>query len=115
MRVLVCGDRDYNDQDRLFAVLDELHLSKTITDVVHGAARGADMLAHEWAYARNIRMWPCPADWKRHGRAAGPIRNQRMLDDHTIDLVVTFSGGRGTDDMVRRARRANIPVMEIAL
>jgi hypothetical protein len=37
------------------------------------------------------------------GPAAGPIRNQRMLD-WGPDLVVAFAGGKGTADMVRRAR-----------
>jgi hypothetical protein len=54
-----------------------------------------------------------PADWKAHGRAAGPIRNQRMIDEHRPELVVAAPGGRGTADMVRRARAAGIEVFEI--
>jgi hypothetical protein len=50
------------------------------------------------------------AQWKKHGRAAGPIRNQRMLDKGKPDLVVAFPGGRGTADMIRRAERAGVPV-----
>jgi hypothetical protein len=48
------------------------------------------------------------------GKAAGSIRNQRMLDaEKHIDVVVAFPGGRGTADMVRRARAAGIHVLEI--
>jgi hypothetical protein len=50
------------------------------------------------------------ADWNTHGRAAGPIRNQRMLDEVKPELVVAFPGGRGTADMVRRAREAGVNV-----
>jgi hypothetical protein len=50
------------------------------------------------------------AEWDKHGRAAGPIRNQQMLDDGKPDLVLAFAGGRGTDDMCRRAREAGIEV-----
>src|SRR5690606_30354012 len=53
-----------------------------------------------------------PADWRRHGRAAGPIRNQEMADAGA-DLCIAFPGGRGTADMVRRARAAGIPVRSV--
>ncbi len=51
--------------------------------------------------------------WERHGRAAGVIRNQAMLD-YGIDLVLAFPGGRGTADMVRRARSAGVAVAAVA-
>ena len=54
------------------------------------------------------------ADWAKHGRKAGPIRNQRMIDEGRPDLVVAFPGGTGTADMVERARVAGIRVIEIA-
>jgi hypothetical protein len=50
---------------------------------------------------------------KKHGRAARPIRNQRMLDEGKPDLVVAFPGGRGTTDMIRRAERAGVPVRQV--
>lgn len=110
MKVLVCGGRDYTDSRYLFGYLDALHAVTPITDVIHGAARGADMLAHEWAYQRQVRMWPCPADWKALGKAAGPIRNKAMLDEHKPDLVVAFPGGRGTQNMVELAGRAGVRI-----
>jgi hypothetical protein len=57
---------------------------------------------------KHVEMKP---DWKRHGPAAGPMRNQRMLD-WGPDLVVAFAGGKGTADMVRRARAAGVDVIE---
>lgn len=53
------------------------------------------------------------ADWDGLGRKAGPIRNQRMLDEGKPDLVVAFPGDKGTADMVRRARTASLEVLEI--
>ena len=112
MRVLVCGGRDFTDKDFLFAVLDRINSQRPITDVIHGAARGADALANEWAYQRHVRMWPFPAAWKRDGKAAGPIRNQRMLDEGMPNMVIAFHGGRGTADMIRRALTASIAVLQ---
>ena len=53
-----------------------------------------------------------PADWKKHGRAAGPIRNQQMLDEGKADVVVALWDGksRGTLDMIQRATEAGVPV-----
>lgn len=52
----------------------------------------------------------CPADWKKHGKAAGPIRNQSMLTEHKPDLVIAFPLGesKGTRDMIRKAKAAGI-------
>jgi predicted polyphosphate/ATP-dependent NAD kinase len=111
--VLVCGGRDYTDWFRLRDELDDLAILHGVRRIVHGNACGADNLAMNWAEWRNIPQGKYPADWKQHGNAAGPIRNQQMLDSEHVDLVVAFPGGDGTADMVRRARAAGIPVKVI--
>lgn len=95
----------------LFRELNELHCSRRVTVIVSGCARGADTLGIEWAEANGIEVARFPADWHTHGRAAGPIRNQQMLDEGKLDLVVAFPGGRGTADMVRRAKAAGIDLI----
>ena len=75
----------------------------------------ADTLAAEWAQARAIPCRLFLADWTTHGRAAGPIRDQAMLDTGKPDLVVAFVGDRGTADMVRRAREAGVLVRQPGL
>lgn len=113
MKALVCGGRDYDDRDTLFILLDRIHRQRHISIIVHGNASGADKLAGEWAHFRGRECIYYPADWKRHGRAAGPIRNQRMLEAEKPDFVVAFPGGPGTADMKRRATEAGIEVIEI--
>lgn len=112
MRVLVTGGRHYSDQPALFATLDGVHASRAITAVIHGGASGADRLAGRWGQARGVSVEVYPADWDKHGRAAGPIRNQEMLGKKP-DLVVAFPGGKGTADMVRRAKAAGVKVVEV--
>jgi len=59
---------------------------------------------------------PYPADWETYGRAAGPIRNQKMLDSEQINLCVAFPGGAGTADMVARCKKAHrFDVIEVPL
>jgi len=112
MRVLVCGGRDFADREKLASVLDSLHAQRPFSTVIHGAAPGADTLAGEWAMSRGITVAAFPADWKGQGRAAGPIRNKRMLDEGHPDLVIAMPGGRGTANMVAQAQKAGVAVRQ---
>jgi len=113
MRVLVCGGRDFWDRMGAFAALDEIHSHTPITAIISGCARGADTIGIEWAEQMHIRIDRFPADWKTHGKAAGPLRNQQMLDEGCPDLVVAFPGGSGTADMVKRALTQHFEVRRI--
>jgi hypothetical protein len=110
MKVIVCGGRDYNNWEMLFSVLDDFHELWTIEELHHGAARGADTMAGEWAERRSIPVVRHPAEWAKYGGAAGPIRNSYMLRDAAPDIVIAFKGGRGTADMVGKAKHAGVPV-----
>lgn len=109
IRVLVCGGSDYMDRELLFSSLDFLLKKNPNIMIVHGVARGADRIAGEWAKARGVPVEEFPADWKKDGVAAGPIRNQRMMDSG-IDFAVVFPGGNGTRDMVRRLLKSKVKV-----
>ncbi len=92
--------------------------ARPVRQLFHGAAPGADQRI---AIAAHQLGWPVtalPADWPRHGRAAGPIRNRQLLDraDHPVQhhstpnqplavLVIAFPGGPGTASLVQLARR----------
>lgn len=114
---LVCGGRDYANRSTLFRELDRIagERGSYPTRLVHGNARGADRLAGEWAKGLpyNIQVIAVAADWKANGRAAGPLRNQRMLHEQRPNVVIAFPGGRGTADMVNRARQQNYQVIEV--
>lgn len=110
MRIIVCGGRDYDDAETVTAVIMALH--PDVVTIVHGDAPGADSLARMVGTGLGFEVEHHPADWKRHGKAAGPIRNQQMLDAGA-DLVIAFPGGRGTADMVKRAKGAGVPVLEV--
>jgi len=113
VRVLVCGGRDYSDEATLNSTLSELHRDIGFHTLVHGDASGADRLAGLWANANGkVKVETYPANWSKHGKSAGPKRNALMLSSD-IDLVVAFSGGRGTSDMIRKAKAAGVQVLEI--
>lgn len=118
MRVLVTGGRDYADRQAVFHELDALQSKHGYLVVIQGGANGADSFARMWCCQKKqcdmVMMINVPADWRTHGKAAGPIRNQAMLDECRPNLVLAFPGGRGTADMVRRAEAAGVPVTRIS-
>ena len=111
MILLACGGRDFTDRDAVFRALDRAHAKRPVTMLIHGAARGADTLAGEWADERGILSAGVKALWDKHGRQAGPIRNRGMLQLRP-DAVVGFPGGDGTADMLRAAREAGVTIWE---
>ncbi|BBU58525.1 hypothetical protein KU6B_47900 [Mameliella alba] len=114
MRVLICGSREPSSQT-CDAVWNWVMENCGEGDVViHGACRGVDEQAMIAAQTLpGVKHLPFEADWHTHGRAAGPIRNRRMIEEGKPDLVVAFPGGRGTANMVNQARAAGIEVREV--
>src|SRR4051812_2885166 len=110
MRLLVCGGRDFNDRDAVNDALNRVHSKRPVTLLIHGDAPGADRLANRWAEEHAVRRAPYPANWAELGPSAGPIRNQRMIDEGKPEGVVAFPGGVGTADMVRRVEAAGLKV-----
>jgi hypothetical protein len=113
LRILVCGGRDYTDRARVDRILDRVHAERGIEAIIQGTARGADQLAAEWGWDRKVRVCSYPADWQMHGKKAGALRNQSMIDEGKPDAVIAFPGGAGTADMVKRSRDAGLPVWVI--
>jgi hypothetical protein len=120
---IIAGGRDFTDVEwmeqhvELFAHRSGL-LGLTPV-IVQGEARGADTLAKRAGLARNIEVLSYPADWDRHGRRAGWVRNQEMAqcllarqsNGHTVSVVL-FPGGVGTRMMRDIAREWEIPCYE---
>ena len=116
LRLLVCGDRHWTDQELVDRTLDEIHAAVPIAVLIEGEAKGADTCGRIWAETRTppVPVLRFPAQWKAFGKAAGPIRNQQQLDEGKPNLVVAFhdnlANSKGTAHMVRIARAASIPV-----
>lgn len=112
IRVLVCGGRNYSNQERLERVLNKVLRDNGKFQVVHGGASGADAMADAWAMLNDCHTDVFPAHWETQGKAAGPKRNERMARTKP-KLCVAFPGGAGTEDMIRRCHNYRIPVIRI--
>jgi hypothetical protein len=103
---------------QIAAVLLARTSGQLVHGLLHGGARGADAAIGRAAQQLGWSAAVMPAQWERHGRAAGPIRNRELLQQaiakavaHTSPgslasvLVVAFPGGPGTASLVQQARR----------
>jgi hypothetical protein len=84
------------------------------TVVIHGGCKGADSIGGYLAKQFNMTVEVYKADWKLHGKSAGPKRNQQMLDEGKPDLAYAFhediNNSKGTKDMISRCKSNNIPI-----
>lgn len=108
MRVVIFGGRDFTHRRLLDLVLDRLHARLHFTVVIEGDASGVDRMAGDWARKRGLELEIFAAEWKRCRKRAGPLRNQRMIDEGKPDYAVAFPGGDGTADMWARCAIAGV-------
>ena len=121
MKVLVTGSRNWLNRE---AIRRELKKLPPDTTVIHGACpTGADAIADRIALELGLHVRSYPADWDKDGKAAGPIRNARMIrEEHKkgdpIDLTLAFTENmdrsRGTKDCSSRAQKAGIKVLIVS-
>jgi len=124
MRFLICGGRDFGNENEEWWFIHET-LTKLINYdkyeyivIINGAARGVDSISSEWARSLDIPVIEYPAPWDKYGKSAGFIRNKQMLDEAKPDWVLAFPGGPGTKMMTELSRRpkykkAGVKVKEI--
>lgn len=107
--VIVTGGRDYADAEMVKSILDLFDIGL----IIQGGASGADNLAMKYAYDNHIGLVEVQADWDKHGKAAGPIRNKAMLELYPAAIVIAFPGGAGTANCVRQAIERDHLVMMV--
>jgi hypothetical protein len=112
MKVLICGDRAWKNRESIRTVIEGLITNYGEIEIVEGECTGADTIARKIAQELEIPFHCYPAQWKKYGDAAGPIRNQQMINREHPDMVIAFHGyiekSKGTKDMVSKARAAGI-------
>jgi hypothetical protein len=109
LRVVVTGDRNWTDRERVRRVFD---LIQGPVQLIHGDCQGLDKIAGQIGQEKGWNVIAMPAEWSKHGKAAGPIRNRQMLDLQP-QCVIWFhdnlAESRGTADMIRATQERGIP------
>lgn len=122
-RVIIAGGRDFarnnwdkEDWDLLYSTMDKLLQNKRRSHrvvVLCGMAKGRDMAGRTYALQRRFHVRYYPADWDKHGKKAGMIRNELMAQN--ADALVAFWDGKshGTKNMIETAQRYGLAIRVI--
>ena len=107
-RVIIAGSRHINSYDEVYKALAENNIKPTV--ILSGGAKGVDTIGENYATNNGIDIEKYPADWGKHGRSAGPIRNAQMVANADIAVFVWDGKSRGTKDCISKARMAGLKV-----
>lgn len=112
-RIIIAGCRDYTNYDEAKKFIADSIMKFQMGNawiLLSGECRGADQLGESFALENGWEIEAFPAEWKKYGRAAGPIRNQKMVA--ACDAVVCFWDGKskGTASLIEYAQKANKPL-----
>jgi len=112
IRITIGGYRKYNDYD-VFCKNVDAYISETGADeitILSGHCSGVDMMAERYAAEKGYCLEVYPAEWRKYGKAAGPIRNRRMVEKS--DMVIAFWNGssKGTRNLIKCAEMLKKPV-----
>lgn len=109
MKVIIAGTRTIEDPAVIEIAINASGWRDLIMEVVVGGAKGVDHNAELWAARNNIPFTVFNADWRAHGKAAGPIRNSKMAE-YADALIAVWDGvSKGTEDMIRKMRAKGSP------
>lgn len=108
--MIIAGSRTIKDYETVARVIEEVEWEKEITEVVCGMASGVDDLGRKWARSKGIPVLEMPADWNKHGRSAGPIRNEEMAKDADALILIWDGKSKGSADMLRQAKKHGLKI-----
>ena len=103
MKVVIAGGRDFTNTDIAFTCIKPLVKAGDV--IISGHAFGADHIGELYALKNKLQCELYPPDWKKYGKAAGPIRNEQMAK--VADKLIAFWDGksRGTRSMINLAKK----------
>lgn len=120
VRLIIAGGRDFSDYEMLSKYTD--HFINTVIQpsikcgyvktnkivIISGHARGADALGERYAKERGYELKIFPADWNKHGKSAGYIRNKQMAK-YGNSLIAFWDGkSKGTSHMINLGVTENL-------
>lgn len=112
MKVAIVGYRKFNDYSKFLEEVSSVLQARDweITEIVSGGAAGTDTLAELFAAELNIPITIHEAQWYRYGRAAGPVRNRRIVKDSNVMIAFLHADSQGTKNSIKQMAEAGKPV-----
>ncbi len=112
VKLAIVGSRNYHNYEEFKQhILNMLIIENlSIEEIISGGAAGADKLAERLAAEYQIPLKVFEPDWKKYGRAAGPLRNQQIIENCTHVIAFPSVQGKGTQDSIRKAQLLGKPI-----
>lgn len=111
MHVIIAGCRDFNDYSLVEKeVMNYIGKFLHLVEIISGGASGVDALGERFANEHGLPLKVVPADWKKYGKSAGPLRNEQMA--RMAGTLIAFWDGksRGTKNMIETAKKLGLKV-----
>jgi hypothetical protein len=118
LKLIIAGSRGFTflSSPMIDAFLQFHHVHyKNIEQVVSGCAPGVDTAGENFAAALDIDIETFPANWNKHGKAAGPMRNKEMAEYADALLLIWDGKSKGSANMKQNMLKLNKPIYEVIL
>jgi hypothetical protein len=107
MKVVIAGSRTIVNYADVVKAIEKSNFP--ITEVVCGCAMGVDRLGQQWAISKGVAVKEMPANWNKHGKAAGPIRNKEMAEYADAAIIVWDGYSKGALNMIQQIKKVGKP------
>lgn len=109
MKLIIAGSRTYTNYGAVEYAMRDLRPAR----ILSGGADGVDALGEQWARRHGVPLTIYPANWERHGKAAGPIRNAEMARNADALLLLWDGQSSGSRNMLETAWRHGLKITEV--
>lgn len=114
MKLIIAGSRYINLEPAfIFGCFHQFKLSAI--EIISGGASGVDSSGENAAKISGRIINRFLADWKAHGKAAGPIRNKQMAEYADVLLLIWDGKSKGSANMKKEMQKLKKPIYEIIL
>ncbi|WP_339514425.1 SLOG family protein [Pseudomonas sp. RL_15y_Pfl2_60] len=109
VKIIVCGGHKYKDGAFVYELLDYIHRTRVIAEIIRSNDRGTDQFTAAWAKSRGVPCTVVEAQRAALGDKADDVRNKAMLDLQP-DGMVAFPSTHDTYTLRKAAEVAGVPI-----
>ena len=106
-RIVIGGYRNFNNYEIFKDFVDLCIRDKSEITILSGHCKGTDLMAERYAKEKGLVLEIYPADWKKYGKAAGPIRNKQMVENADTVIAFVSETASGTKNLIENAKKLN--------